>query len=246
MADTTRTKDSSTSDAPMNIPEMTASLGLEVTSQRAKHHFKLVHDDPRLFMSSAIALLDRSDLVAAICGDKSALDEKREKHGKREMPMSGVSQDAYYHAYFRFAQEKGSLAVVRLFGQWAQAGRRSLDRKVDRKFHDHAGKANVLGLLVKEVPQHIKRVMEVPGFGVVLFRGSAMVTALLHWNGRGARFCWTITSDPLVTTILLDTWSELSRKAKEDANGKGESRWGRPLAAFRSRFGMATKRPAEP
>jgi hypothetical protein len=222
---------------PRSLIGRITSLGLEMTKQRAIQHIGLVHDSPRLFMSAAVALLQRSDLAAAICGDKSALDRKG---------MPGVSQTAYYNAYFRFAHEKGSLAVVRLFGRWDAKRKHRLPLTVDEKFSDHKARRNVLGLRVDNAPFHVAKLMTLPGFGVVLFRGSAMVTALLHWNGGDSGFCWTITSDPLVTAILLDTWSELSSKATVDANGNDDSRWGASLASFRSRFGMATRRSDKP
>lgn len=175
-------------------------------------------------MRAALSLLRDSDLAAAICGDKSSLPDR----------------DAYYRGFYDFADSQPDLALVRIFGPWS--GDKAADEtRLDE--HNERRKPNVLGLWASKTPDTgLGPLMDEkhrPGFGMVLVKSAHFVTALLHWGKEEAEFEWLATSDPLVTTVLMDSWSLLSETCKRSVrNGTLNGREKSALTAFRRRFGM--------
>lgn len=179
---------------------------------------------PGLFMRSAIWLLTRSDLAAAICGEKKSLPDEL----------------AYYRAFYEFAARQPNLAVVRIFGTWCED-----QEKAKRHCHTHNRTENVMGLWVQRDPglstplmKSIESLMEPTGFGLVLFKSSQVVTALMHWGASPEDFQWTVTSDPIVTTTLLDTWGYLSQESRWRDDTDSPTGDNDALIAFRRRFGI--------
>ena len=142
------------------------------------------------YVATATVLLQRSRGAAAFCGNKDVL---------------GPLRSDYYERYFDFALERPGLSVVRLF-----------PKNVERRAReDHNGKRGVEGLLVPGSQRVASRSPHIDllalDLGFVLFRHSAVYSAILHWN-EGSEFCWVATSDPLLNLLLRDEWgAQLAR-----------------------------------
>jgi hypothetical protein len=180
------------------------------------------HRSGRRFYSAALTLLGQSSLVAAMCGDKAELRSLKRP---------------YYDSYFKFAASQPDLSVVRLFP-------RNPDSEADLQRHQLPDPKGIIGIALERVR------LPVTGLGVVLFRHSQLCTALIHWIDGDGKFTWTLTSDPLLTLVLMDWWGsslDAERPKRNDTPRvilDAERKKDLPpnsVAAFRRRFGIFTR-----
>ncbi len=181
----------------------------------------VISHDPVLFMRAVHALLSRSELAAAICGDKTSLGTKQ------------TTEAQYFDAFYDFAVKKPDLAVVRVFGPWCR--KRSAARNTCA-LHNESGKDRVMGLWSEDLAGAgaLGPLMLDHGFGAVLLRHSHGATVLLHWNQPAPpsedeaagqvppSLVWTCTSDPILTSVLIQTWWPLAKDAVLLRNGDGD------------------------
>lgn len=201
------------------------NIGVNSLRERAETEVFSGRGSALLFMRSTQALLKRSNMAAAICGDKSSLKEEK---------------DNYYSAFYEFADPRPDLCVVRLFGCWDKSLDCARDTEIEKRLAEHRERRNVIGLWVGDYTNVLGDAV-VPGFGLVLFKHAHCLSVVLHWKGnQSTDFCWTATSDPRVTMIFMDTWAELCDQWEPKTESERESLTN--LAAFRRRFGMLSNR----
>ncbi len=136
------------------------------------------------YIATASVLLRHSRSAAAFCGKKEVL---------------GALKDRYYEHYFNFASGRPGVSVVRLFPKGVDSA----------ALRSHQRKQGVIGIEVsnpRTIPFEGASIdMAELDLGFVLFRQSGIYTAIVHWN-ESNRFCWTVTSDPLLALVLRDEW----------------------------------------
>ena len=175
------------------------------------------------FFASATALLRETSMVAARCGDKTALTDFIDK---------------YYGAYYEFARQIPDLSVVRIFGLVSEKplGKKRKEEAATVRRHNDPTSHGVLALRAKNSGK------EPDGFGIVLFRHAELYSALIHWSERKGDdgFRWRITSDPLLTLVLRDWFGTLVSEVPGPI-GPIEREKGLPpgsVMAFCRRFGI--------